>query len=29
VLKSSGRTDDDVMKEVGTTAQRWLQSLGA
>ena len=29
VLKSSGRTDDDVMKEVGTTAQRWLQGLGA
>jgi predicted alpha/beta-hydrolase family hydrolase len=29
VLKSSGRTDDEVMKEVGTTAQRWLQGLGA
>lgn len=29
VLKSSGKTDEDVMKEVGTTAQRWLQGLGA
>jgi uncharacterized protein len=29
VLKSSGRTDDGVMKEVGTTAQRWLDRLGA
>jgi uncharacterized protein len=29
VLKSSGKTDDDVMKEVGTTAQRWLGRLGA
>ena len=29
VLKSSGKTDDDVMKEVGTTARRWLQGLGA
>jgi hypothetical protein len=27
VLKSSGRTDDDVMQEVGTTAQRWLAGL--
>jgi uncharacterized protein len=24
VLKSSGRTDDQVMQEVGATAQRWL-----
>ncbi len=24
VLKSSGRTDDEVMQEVGATAQRWL-----
>jgi uncharacterized protein len=29
VLKSSGKTDDDVMKEVGTTAQRWLKGLDA
>jgi predicted alpha/beta-hydrolase family hydrolase len=29
VLKSSGKTDDDVMQEVGTTAGRWLQGLGA
>ncbi len=26
VLKSSGRTDDEVMQEVGATAQRWLAS---
>lgn len=26
VLKSSGRTDDEVMREVGATAQRWLAS---
>jgi uncharacterized protein len=26
VLKSSGRTDDQVMQEVGATAQRWLAS---
>jgi predicted alpha/beta-hydrolase family hydrolase len=24
VLKSSGRTDDQVMQEVGATARRWL-----
>jgi uncharacterized protein len=29
VLKSSGKTDDDVMQEVGTTARRWLEGLGA
>lgn len=27
VLKSSGRTDDQVMQEVGASAQRWLASL--
>jgi len=27
VLKSSGRTDDEVMQEVGASAQRWLASL--
>jgi uncharacterized protein len=27
VLKSSGRTDDQVMQEIGTSAQRWLASL--
>ncbi len=26
VLKSSGRTDDQVMQEVGATARRWLAS---
>ena len=29
VLKSSGRTDEQVMEEVGATAQRWLAGLGA
>jgi uncharacterized protein len=29
VLKSSGRTDEQVMQEVGTTARSWLSSLGA
>ena len=29
VLKSSGRNDEEVMREVGTTAQRWLAGLGA
>lgn len=28
VLKSSGRTDADVLKEVGTTCQEWLTGLG-
>jgi uncharacterized protein len=27
VLKSSGRTDDEVMQEVGASARRWLASL--
>ena len=26
VLKSSGRTDGEVMQEVGASAQRWLAS---
>jgi uncharacterized protein len=29
VLKSSGRTDEQVMQEVGTTARSWLSGLGA
>jgi uncharacterized protein len=29
VLKSSGRSDDQVMHEVGTTAGGWLSGLGA
>jgi uncharacterized protein len=29
VLKSSGRTDEQVMQEVGTTARSWLNGLGA
>ncbi len=29
VLKSSGRTDEQVMQEVGTTARSWLNRLGA
>jgi predicted alpha/beta-hydrolase family hydrolase len=29
VLKSSGRTDEQVMDEVGSTAKRWLAGLGA
>lgn len=29
VLKSSGRTDEQVMEEVGITAQRWLAGLDA
>ena len=29
VLKSSGRTDEQVMEEVGDAAQRWLSGLGA
>jgi predicted alpha/beta-hydrolase family hydrolase len=29
VLKSSGRTDEQVMEEVGATAKRWLAGLGA
>ena len=29
VLKSSGRTDQQVMEEVGATARRWLAGLGA
>jgi predicted alpha/beta-hydrolase family hydrolase len=27
VLKSSGRTDDQVMQDLGASAQRWLASL--
>ena len=27
VLKSSGRTDADVLDEVGDVSQRWLSSL--
>ena len=27
VLKSSGRSDEQVMQEVGASAQRWLASL--
>lgn len=29
VLKSSGRTDEQIMQEVGTTARGWLSGLGA
>ena len=29
VLKSSGRTDEQVMQEVGTTARSWLSGPGA
>ena len=29
VLKSSGRTDEQVMQEIGTTARSWLNGLGA
>ena len=29
VLKSSGRTDEQVMQEVGTTARSWLSGLDA
>jgi uncharacterized protein len=29
VLKSSGRTDDQVMEEVSSGAKRWLEGLGA
>jgi uncharacterized protein len=29
VLKSSGRTDEQVMQEVGTTARSWLSGLNA
>lgn len=29
VLKSSGRNDEQVMQEVGVTAQRWLAGLNA
>ena len=29
VLKSSGRTDDDVMAEVGSTARDWRLQLDA
>ena len=29
VLKSSGRTDEQVMQEVGTTARSWLSGLSA
>jgi hypothetical protein len=29
VLKSSGRNDEQVMQEVGVTAQRWLAGLDA
>ena len=29
VLKSSGRTDDEVMEEVGSAAKRWLKGLDA
>jgi predicted alpha/beta-hydrolase family hydrolase len=29
VLKSSGRTDADVMDEVGSTSERWLAAQGA